>query len=46
VSQVPKVQLASEKLAHLNVPLLGAVVNGIRQDAYSYGYNYVKQLPA
>ena len=24
-----------------------AVVNGIRsQDMYSYGYNYIKQLPA
>ncbi len=46
VSQLPKVLLASEKLAQLNIPLLGAVVNGIKQDMYSYGYNYVKQLPA
>jgi len=46
VSQLPKVQLASEKLTQLNIPLLGAVVNGIKQDIYSYGYNYVKQLPA
>mgnify|MGYP003342644668 CR=1 FL=1 len=30
----------------VNVPLVGAVVNGIKQDIYSYGYNYVKQLPA
>jgi polysaccharide biosynthesis transport protein len=46
ISQLPKVLLASEKLTHLNIPLLGAVVNGIKQDVYSYGYNYVKQLPA
>lgn len=46
VSQLPKVQVASEKLAQLNIPLVGAVVNGIRQHVYSYGYNYVKQLPA
>lgn len=46
ISQLPKVMTASEKLTQLNIPLLGAVVNGIKQDVYSYGYNYVKQLPA
>jgi polysaccharide biosynthesis transport protein len=46
ISQLPKVMTATEKLNHLNIPLLGAVVNGIKQDVYSYGYNYVKQLPA
>jgi capsular exopolysaccharide synthesis family protein len=46
ISQIPKVVLASEKLNQLNIPVLGAVVNGIKQDVYSYGYNYVKQLPA
>ncbi|MBY0514218.1 MAG: polysaccharide biosynthesis tyrosine autokinase [Gemmataceae bacterium] len=46
ISQLPKVMTASEKLAQLNIPLVGAVVNGIRQNTYSYGYNYVKQLPA
>jgi capsular exopolysaccharide synthesis family protein len=46
VSQLPKVMTATEKLNHLNIPLVGAVVNGINQDVYSYGYNYVKQLPA
>jgi succinoglycan biosynthesis transport protein ExoP len=47
VSQLPKLLIASEKLAQLNIPLVGAVVNGIRSgDMYSYGYNYVKQLPA
>lgn len=46
ISQLPKVMTASEKLAQLNILLLGAVVNGIRNDVYSYGYNYVKQLPA
>jgi len=46
VSQLPKVQLASERLTQLNIPLLGAVVNGIKPDIQAYGYNYVKQLPA
>jgi Mrp family chromosome partitioning ATPase len=46
VSQLPKVMTASAKLNQLNIPLVGAVVNGIKQDGYSYGYNYVKQLPA
>jgi capsular exopolysaccharide synthesis family protein len=46
VSQLPKVLLASERLTQLNIPLLGAVVNGIKPDIQAYGYNYVKQLPA
>jgi capsular exopolysaccharide synthesis family protein len=46
ISQLPKVMTASEKLHQLNIPLVGAVVNGIKQEVYSYGYNYVKQLPA
>ncbi len=46
VSQLPKVQDASDRLTHLNIPLLGAVVNGIKPDTQAYGYNYVKQLPA
>lgn len=46
VSQLPKVLDASEKLVQLNIPLLGAVVNGIKPDIQAYGYNYVKQLPA
>ncbi len=46
VSQLPKVIDASEKLVQLNIPLLGAVVNGIKPDIQAYGYNYVKQLPA
>lgn len=46
ISQLPKVLTASEKMNQLNIPLIGAVVNGIKQDVYSYGYNYVKQLPA
>ncbi len=46
ISQLPKVISASQKLTQLNIPLVGAVVNGIKQDIYSYGYNYVKQLPA
>ena len=46
VSQLPKVCTASEKLATLSIPLLGAVVNGTTPNGHSYGYNYVKQLPA
>ncbi|MCU0703971.1 MAG: polysaccharide biosynthesis tyrosine autokinase [Fimbriiglobus sp.] len=46
VSQLPKVHDASERLTQLNIPLLGAVVNGIKPDIQAYGYNYVKQLPA
>jgi polysaccharide biosynthesis transport protein len=46
VSQLPKVQDASDRLVQLNIPLLGAVVNGITPDIQAYGYNYVKQLPA
>ncbi len=48
ISQLPKVLVASEKLHQLNIPLLGAVVNGVSAGSayYAYGYNYVKQLPA
>ncbi len=46
ISQLPKVQQVSERLTDLNIPLLGAVVNGIKPDIHAYGYNYVKQLPA
>ncbi len=46
VSQLPKVQDAAERMVQLNIPLLGAVVNGIKPDIQAYGYNYVKQLPA
>jgi polysaccharide biosynthesis transport protein len=46
ISQLPKVLNASERLNQLNIPLLGAVVNGVKTDIHAYGYNYVKQLPA
>lgn len=46
ISQLPKVLDASDRLAQLNIPMLGAVVNGIKTDIHAYGYNYVKQLPA
>lgn len=46
ISQLPKVQNASDKLTALNILLLGAVVNGVKPDIHAYGYNYVKQLPA
>ena len=46
ISQLPKVQQVSDRLTDLNIPLLGAVVNGVKPDIHAYGYNYVKQLPA
>jgi polysaccharide biosynthesis transport protein len=46
ISQLPKVQQAIDKLTQLNIPLLGAIVNGVKPDIQAYGYNYVKQLPA
>lgn len=48
VSQLPKVMVASGRLDQLNVPLLGAVMNGVRgaSSYYGYGYNYGKRLPA
>jgi capsular exopolysaccharide synthesis family protein len=46
LSQLPEVLAASEKLSQLNVPLVGAVVNGVRQNVAAYGYRPVKQLPA
>jgi succinoglycan biosynthesis transport protein ExoP len=46
ISQLPKVMTTADKLTLLNIPLLGAVVNGIKPDIHAYGYNYVKQLPA
>ncbi len=46
ISQLPKVMTTAERLTQLNIPLLGAVVNGIKPDIHAYGYNYVKQLPA
>ncbi len=46
ISQLPKVIDASKRLTSLNIPLLGAVVNGIKVDMHTYGYNYIKQLPA
>jgi capsular exopolysaccharide synthesis family protein len=39
-SQVDRVNAACQKLASIEVPLLGAVVNGTRDDAYGYGYGY------
>ena len=44
VSQVDRVNAACQKLAAIDVPLLGAVVNGVRGDAYGYGPRYVSAL--
>ncbi len=44
VSQVDRVNTACQKLSAINVPLLGAVVNGVRGEAYGYGRRYVTAL--
>lgn len=44
VSQVDRVNAACQKLAAIDVPLLGAVVNGVRGDAYGYGPRYVSAV--
>src|SRR5262249_3759426 len=40
VSRLPKVYAACQRLDMLGVPVIGAVVNGIREDHGSYGYGY------
>jgi polysaccharide biosynthesis transport protein len=44
VSQVDRVNAACQKLAAIDVPLLGAVVSGVRGDVYGYGPRYVTAL--
>jgi succinoglycan biosynthesis transport protein ExoP len=44
VSQVDRVNAACQKLAAIDVPLLGAVVSGVRGDVYGYGPRYVSAL--
>jgi capsular exopolysaccharide synthesis family protein len=39
VSQVPSVELAHQRLMALNIPLLGAVVNGADPEGYRYDYS-------
>lgn len=48
VSRLPEVIQASDRLAELNVPLLGAVVNGVRDGAAYHAdrYSPAKPLPA
>jgi capsular exopolysaccharide synthesis family protein len=40
VSQVPQLHAACGRLATLRIPVLGAVVNGVRGGLSSYGYDY------
>src|SRR5262249_12297105 len=40
VSRLPKVYAAYQRLGMLGVPVLGAVVNGVREDHGGYGYSY------
>lgn len=53
VSQIPKIYVATQRVAQLGIRTLGAVVNGVREDKYGYGkytYKYRKasqpKLPA
>jgi capsular exopolysaccharide synthesis family protein len=41
VSRMPKVYAAYQKLATLDAPLLGAVVNGTQEELYGYGPRYL-----
>ncbi len=45
-SQVDRVNAACQKLAAVDVPLLGAVVNGTRGESFSYGYGYAPDYRA
>jgi capsular exopolysaccharide synthesis family protein len=45
-SQVDRVNAACQKLASVDVPLLGAVVNGTRGESYGYGYGYAPDYRA
>ncbi len=41
VSQIPKIYIATQRVAQLGIRTLGAVVNGVRDDKYGYGgYGY------
>jgi capsular exopolysaccharide synthesis family protein len=40
ISRFPLVQRATRRLAHIGVPLIGAVVNGVRSTESSYGGYY------
>ncbi|WP_029631110.1 polysaccharide biosynthesis tyrosine autokinase [Zavarzinella formosa] len=46
VSQVERVNVACQKLAALDIPLLGTVVQGTRSDTYGYGPEYVAPATA
>jgi capsular exopolysaccharide synthesis family protein len=41
VSRMPKVYAAYQKLATLDAPMLGAVVNGTQEELYGYGPRYL-----
>jgi capsular exopolysaccharide synthesis family protein len=45
-SQLPLVSAACERMAALRLPVLGAVVNGVRSGATSYKYEYTNEVPA
>ena len=49
VSQIPKIYVATQRVAQLGIRTLGAVVNGVREGKYGYGryaYKYRKQAAA
>ena len=46
VSQIERVNVACQKLAALEIPLLGTVVQGTRNNAYGYGPEYATLVTA
>jgi capsular exopolysaccharide synthesis family protein len=46
VSRVPKVQEAYQRVGLLGLPILGAVVNGARDDVYGGSYRYAYEVSA
>lgn len=50
-SQLPKIYIATQRVAELGIRTIGAVVNGVKEDKYGYGnYGYgrknIKRKPA
>jgi Mrp family chromosome partitioning ATPase len=46
VSQLPKVYAAYQRVGALGIPILGAVVNGVRDELYAAGYHYAYETPS
>jgi Mrp family chromosome partitioning ATPase len=44
ISRFPLVERATRRLSHVGIPIIGAVVNGVRSTESSYGYHYVNDM--